>query len=186
MPLALRHTAALQYARAILDLANLRQQPAPIADELLQLKQIIHDNPTFALFLRDPGISQAQRWQVIDRVLGPRLSPLLISVLGVLNARRRLALLPKIADAYHDLLDQQLGNIQVDVTFAADLDPRALEIVRRQLSAAFHKHAVLRHRVDDSIIGGLVVRARDKLIDASVTAYLQAIRRALAAAHKRT
>jgi len=73
----------------------------------------------------------------------------------------------------------------VDVTTAQRLSPEELEQVREKISVALKKDAVIHQYVDESIIGGLVLRVGDKLIDASVETQLQTIKRQLLAARPR-
>jgi F-type H+-transporting ATPase subunit delta len=101
----------------------------------------------------------------------------------VLNQKNRLGSLKELADAYDALLRQQQGKIEVDVTVAHKLTSEQLEEVRKQVSAALKKEAIVHQYVDDSIIGGLVLRVQDKLIDASVKSQLAAMKHQLLAAH---
>jgi F-type H+-transporting ATPase subunit delta len=90
----------------------------------------------------------------------------------------------EIARAYDELLDERLGKIEVDVTVAQRLGPDQLEQVRRSVSAALKKDAVVHQYVDESIIGGLVLRVQDRLIDASVRAQLEGMRRRMLGAER--
>jgi F-type H+-transporting ATPase subunit delta len=82
-------------------------------------------------------------------------------------------------EAFNDLLEEQLGNVEVDVTVAQRLDAGQLEQVRQRVSQALGRAAVVHQYVDESIIGGLVLRVQDKLIDASVRFQLDQMRRRL-------
>ena len=176
---------ATRYAQALLQLAQERNLTEPVGAELSGLREVIETNPTFAEFLKDPGIGNEERSSVIDRVLKPRVSPLLANFLGVLLVHGRLGLLPQIAQAYQDLLDQLQGKVEVDVTVAQRLSPEELEQVRQRVSSALKKDAVVHQYVDDSIIGGLVLRVGDKLIDASVKTQLETMKRQFLAARPR-
>lgn len=178
-------TVATQYARAMLDLANQRQQAADMAGELRALKDIVEQNPTFGLFLKDPAIGVDERLATLERIFKSRVSPLAMNFLGVLNEHGRLGLIPAIADRYQEMLDRQLGNVAVEVTVAQPMDPATLETVRQRISNALGKNAQLRQHVDESIIGGLVMRVDDKLMDGSVQAQLAAMKRKLMAAAPR-
>jgi F-type H+-transporting ATPase subunit delta len=174
-------SAAAQYAEAMLDLANQAAQAPQVGQELSDLKQVVSEEPTFALFLKDPSISMAERLSVIQKVFAGRVSPLVMNLLGVMNSHGRLGILGEVADRYRELLDTQLGNVAVDVTVVRPMDAQELETVRARISAALGKNAVLRERVDESIIGGLVVRVGDKVMDGSVRAQLAAMKRKLMA-----
>lgn len=177
-----RSPLAVAYATALLEVAAEQHAEQQIAQELSDLAQLIREDRIFALFLRDPAIARRERERVLERVFGDRLSPLMNNLMRVLNDRGRLGLLPDIAEVYEELLDEKLGKIEVDVTVPQKLSSELLEQVRRKVSAALNKDAVVYQYVDDSIIGGLVLRVQDKLIDASVKAQLEAIKRRLLAA----
>jgi F-type H+-transporting ATPase subunit delta len=177
--------AAVQYARALLDLANEKNQAEPIGQEMAELAKVIEGNKSLASFLADPGISAGDRTRLIDKVFKGRVSQLVMNLMGVLNSKGRLGLLHGVAEAYHELLDEQLGNVEVDVTVAHRLDQPALEQVRQRISQALKKNAVVHQYVDEKIIGGIVVRVDDKLIDASVKSQLESMKRQLLAATPR-
>lgn len=179
-----RSPVATAYAGSLLELANERGQAEPIGQELRDLRQILLDNPSFRQLLSDPAISESEREQVIKRVFSGRLNQLVLNVLGVMNDKGRLGILAEVANVYNDLLDEQLGKIEVDVTVAQRLSPEQLEEVRQRVSAALKKDAVVHQYVDDSIIGGMVLRVQDRLIDASVRTQLQAMKQQLLKSRK--
>lgn len=171
--------ASAPFAQALLALANEKNQAADVARELADLKELLAHNPVFAQFLRDPSVSTAERRRVIDNTLAGKVNPLVLNTLRVLNLRGRLPLLSDLADTYRMLLDRQLGNVHVDVTVAHPLDPQTLDEVRQRVSAALGKNAVVKQHVDESIIGGLVLRVEDKRIDASVKSQLESMKQRL-------
>ena len=105
-----------------------------------------------------------------------------MNFVGVVAQHNRLADLPRIADAYEDLLGEMLGKIEVDVIVAQKLSADQLEQVRQKVSSALKKDAVVHQYVDDSIIGGLILRVQDQMIDASVKTQLETIKKRLRAA----
>jgi F-type H+-transporting ATPase subunit delta len=174
------HTpTVLSFATSLLELAEQQNQASPIGEELKQLGEVLEQNPSFKLFLADPSISQAERAKVLGDVLGGKVSPLMWNFLGVLNLKNRLALLGQIVAAYDDLLDEKYGKIEVDVTTAHPLSGDDLEEVRQRVSSALKRDAVIHQYVDESIIGGMLLRVADQLIDASVKSKLEVMKRKL-------
>ena len=168
---------AVAYARSLLELADERgAKLEQVNEELSSLREIVQANPTFRAFLRDPAIGENERNALLDRVFAGKLSPLVMNFLRVMSNHGRLAWLEAVADAYDDLLDERLGKIEVDITVAHRLSGEELETVRSRVSAALKKEAVLHQYVDESIIGGIILRVQDQLIDSSVRAQLQAMR----------
>lgn len=172
----------LSYARSLLELADERQQAAEVGMEIAGIREILEHNPSFRAYLADPGIGAAERTATLDKLFRGRVSPLVMNFLGVLNNKGRLGHLSSIADAYSDLLDEQQGNVEVDVTVARKLSTDQLDQVRKQVSQSLGKNAIVHQYVDEDIIGGLVLRVEDRLIDASVKYQLEAMRERLLAA----
>ena len=172
-------TLDLTYARSLLELANEGNETEAVANEMGSLATLLADNPTFAQFLRDPGIGADERAGVMDKTFGGSVQPLVGKFLKLLNERDRLGRLPQITDAFEFLLDEQLGKVEVDVTVAEKLSDDELESVRQKVGDALKKDAVVHQYVDADIIGGMILRVGDKVIDASVRRQLAAMRERL-------
>jgi F-type H+-transporting ATPase subunit delta len=170
---------AFAYAKALIELANERGITQPIADDLHGLKQLLTENPSFRSFLNDPSIGDAQCSDMLKKIFAGQLPPLLEHFMEVLSAKGKLGHLDQIADAYDQLLDEQRGKIDVDVTVAHELSSEQLEDVRQKVSSALKKDAVVHQFIDDSIIGGMVLRVQDKLIDGSVKTQIHNMREQL-------
>ena len=172
-------TLALTYAQSLLDLANQQDQTAAVANDLDALEQVIEQNVEFLDLLKSPGISNEERSEALRRIFGGRLSELLGRFLQVMSERGRLGMLPQVLEAFEHLLDQQLGKVEVDVTVAEHLSDSELETVRGRVSKALGKDAVIHQYVDPEIIGGIVLRVGDQVVDASLRRQLEAMRRKL-------
>jgi F-type H+-transporting ATPase subunit delta len=179
-----KHNSPLSvtYAQSLLELANQRNQAVDIGAELAGIGEILQNEPVFRDYLADPAIGDAERTAVIDKIFRGRVSELVFNTLGVLNNNRRLNLLGQIVSAYDDLLEEQIGNVEVDVTTAQQLSSEEVEQVRGRVSDAIKKNAIIHQYVDESIIGGLIIRVGDKIVDASVRQQLASIRQQLFAA----
>src|SRR4051812_27903838 len=112
---------AAAYAKALLELATEAKQAEPVGKELTDIQQVIADNDIFRRFLSEPTISDDERIAALKKIFGGKASPLVMNFLGVLNVKGRLKILNEIADAYDDLLDEQFGKVEVDVTVAQKL-----------------------------------------------------------------
>lgn len=176
-----RSPLAVAYATSLLELADEQKQLEPVAQELAALQEIVRANPAFKTYLSDPAVGETERWELLQKVFGAKISPLMLSFLRVLNEKGRLGSLSQIADAYDDLLDARLGKVEVDVTVAHKLTPDQLNEAQKRVSAALKREAVLQVYVDEKLIGGVVLRVGDQLIDGSVRAQLEAMRQKLLA-----
>ena len=176
----LHSPVAISYAQALLELAT-EKTDSPggaemIGDQLAALRKVVLDEPLAMPLLIDPAIGGDERHKLLDRCFKGRVADLLLSFLHILSEKGRLYLLNAIASAYHELLDKRLGKVEADITVARRLDDAALEGVRQRLAVALKRDVVLHQYVDERILGGLVLRVGDKLIDGSVQAQLEAMR----------
>ncbi|MBC7784580.1 MAG: ATP synthase F1 subunit delta [Burkholderiales bacterium] len=170
------------YARAILDLGDARGTTNELAEEIQGVAEVIRGDATFARYLGDPSVGSAKRADLIDAVFGGSLSGVLVAFLKLLNSKNRLGTFPGVAVAFKELLDARSGNVEVSVTVPQALSDAELEDVRRQISTKLGKNAVVKQEVDESIIGGLILKIGDSMIDGSVKTQLETLKRRLVAA----
>ena len=166
---------SLNYAQSLLELAG--DQAESIGGELADIGQIIEQNPSFRLYLADPAIGQVARSEMLRKLFEGKASPLVFNFLRVMNAHNRLDHLTEVIGAYDELLDQKLGKIEVDLTVARPLTPEQLASAQQKISKSLGKDAVVHTYVDEDIIGGMIIRVGDELIDASVRSQLQSMKR---------
>jgi F-type H+-transporting ATPase subunit delta len=172
--------AAAAYARALLELAVEQKTAEPIGAELKSLADAVASDGSFEAFLRDPSIPSPDKFKVLDAAMA-QAHQTLRNFVAVMARHDRLALLSETAGAYADLLDKHLGRVDVEMTVARPLDDAQAEQIRQRVSQALGRTAVIHAGVDESIIGGLILRVQDQLIDASVRAQLQSMRNRLLA-----
>jgi F-type H+-transporting ATPase subunit delta len=178
-------SVSVEYARAMLELAVASHQEDEVAADLDSLAELVKSDTAFGIFLANPSISHARRATVLAETFKGKVSELVFNLLGVLNGKARLALVTKIAGSYHELLDIHQGRIDVHVTLASAPDAALLQQLDAGIGKAINKIPRLHPTVDPSIIGGMVLRIDDQLIDSSVRHGLDAMRRQLVGAGSR-
>jgi len=108
------------------------------------------------------------------------LSPLVWNLVRLLNQRSRLELLPQIVERFQELLDGQRGIEHVQVLTAVEMSPDERDALRTRLSDMTGKQVEMQAFVEPEILGGLVARMGDRLIDGSTKSKLLALKRQLA------
>jgi len=181
------HTSplAVAYAKSVLELATERNVAEDIGRELTEVGRVVGENSDLQTFLSSPAIGEVERGNVVDKAFRGRVSELVLNTLLVMNRKGRLGILQQVAIAYSDLLQDQQGIVEADVIVAEKLSQDQLEQVRQKIGAALKREVVLHQYVDATVIGGLVLRVGDRLLDASVKAQLRAVRRQLLAARRK-
>jgi F-type H+-transporting ATPase subunit delta len=176
---------SISYARALLELATAQNQAQQVGEEIAAIRQVLESDASFGPFLSDPAIGRSVRSATLDKIFAPSASPLVMNFLRVVDRNGRLNHLSEIASAFADLLDEQVGNVEIELTVAQRLGDADLERVRQQIGSAMGRNAIVHQTVDDAIIGGMILRVRDRMIDASVRYQLKAMQDKLLAAAPR-
>lgn len=165
---------ARRYAQAALELAlehnNLeewRADMATLAETWAQTR--------IALRLDDPKLGRTRRMEEARRLLQGHVNPLALNMVLLLVERGRTGMVPRIAEAFERLERERERRATAHVTSAIPLTDAQRENLRAGLSRRTEKTVDLTETVDPSIIGGLIVRIGDELIDASVAGRLRRI-----------
>ncbi|MDQ5824703.1 MAG: ATP synthase F1 subunit delta [Chloroflexota bacterium] len=171
--MAQRGGAARRYAQAVLDLAK---QDNSLDKWLSDLKAInaVFGTDRAVEALEDPKLTHEAQQETIERLV-PRevTNPLARNFLLLLVRRQRLALLPRIVEVFQEMYNKERGIVVADVTTAVPLDEAHQRRVAEQLSGITGGKTVqLRLHTDPSILGGMVARIGDELLDASVATRL--------------
>jgi F-type H+-transporting ATPase subunit delta len=167
--------AIKRYAQAIFELAREGDAFDAWQHDLDTMAQLVADEQGRQLF-ENPKVDTAQKYAVAERLLRPRVRPEALNLARLLIGRDRFAQADRLAVAFTELVREHRGIAVAEVTTAVALDEVATEDVRRRLGAMMGKQVELRPRVDPSIIGGIVARVGDYLIDGSVTGQLSRLR----------
>jgi F-type H+-transporting ATPase subunit delta len=167
---------AQTYARALFELSAETGALADVADELVQLVQLLEANPTLAALFAHHGIATDRRAATLEKIFRGRVHQTTYGFLGVLNAKGRLGYLKEIHTAFELILKEARGEVDVDVYSATPLSSEQARGVSERIGAAIGKTAVVKPHVDPDLIGGLKIRIGDRLIDASVASQLRRIR----------
>jgi len=172
--------AIRRYAQAVFEMAD--QQGALDAWERdLGALAGAFENPQVAAFFHSPQITASQKRAAADEIIGPAGQPLARNLVGLLIERGRISSLPQLYTAFHDRMLERQGIAVGEVTTAVPLGPEELELVRQRLGVMLGKDIEIRPVVDPDIIGGIVARVGDQLIDGSVIGQLRKLRERLVA-----
>jgi F-type H+-transporting ATPase subunit delta len=135
-------------------------------------------DPRLTSLLENPKVPFSEKKQVLETVLAG-IGPLAMNLAFLLVAKNRLGMLADIIVEYGHLVDAHQGREHAEVTTAVSLEEREKQMIDTKLGEALQKEVVVSTRVDPEIVGGMVVRIGDQLIDGSIHARLQSLKRSL-------
>ena len=113
------------------------------------------------------------------RIFSGKLSELTVDFLAVLADKRRLGLLPQIAECFVALEDQAAARVRGTITTAVELAQDEQAQLAEQISQVLKKEVILQAKLDESIIGGMVLKVEDLRFDATVRRKLENFSRKL-------
>ena len=164
------------YAEALLALARKANATGEWAALINAVANAVEQDITLRRFLAAPQISAAEKNAVLAKAFAGKAPPLFIKFLQKLVTNRRQVLIPEIATEYGDLLDAAEGRVHARVTVAREVSEADQATITRELSRALKKTVVAHVAVNPAILGGIVVRVGDTVMDGSVRRRLGALR----------
>jgi F-type H+-transporting ATPase subunit delta len=171
---------ARRYARTIFRMAQEKKELTRWQSDLRRIDSLLGDKALYTLLE-----NQQAPWADKVKVLSPRLgevNPLILKLVAQLSARGKLALVGEIAEEYQRLVDSYRGiegAETAEVVTAIPLDSDYQLKLAQRITDIVGKPVILKTLVDPSIIGGIVIRVGDKLIDGSLRTKLAALKKEL-------
>jgi F-type H+-transporting ATPase subunit delta len=173
----IRDTVAKRYAQAAFEIARGRDSLEEWATDLALVAQVMAD-PQAAAVLSSTKVALADRYRLLEAIL-PKIDPLVMNLARLLVAKGRVGVASQVAEAYRDLVDEHSGVAHATVVTAVPLDDGERRAVEDRLSQVTGKKVVAHLEVETAIVGGLVARVGDRLIDGSTRSKLLALKGAL-------
>ena len=171
---------ASRYAKAVFDLAKEEKSVAKVEADLEALTALLNESADFNDLIQSPVYSrdqQAASVAAIAKKMG--LTQVMTNVLGLMAAKRRLFVLPQLVAALRAAIAADKGEVTADVTSAKALTKTQSDKLAKTLAARFGKDVKINAAVDESLIGGLVVKVGSKMIDTSLRSKLNSLQTAM-------
>jgi F-type H+-transporting ATPase subunit delta len=170
-------TIARNYAEALLELSRRSGGELRAWREMIEgVGNAVESDRRLRVFLESPRVSMKQKNDILQKAYGSQMPRTFVRFLQTLVRNRRQMLIPQIARSFQDLVDQVEGRVHASVTVARETDDRDREVITGQLSRALGKDVVPHYFVNPAILGGVIVRVGDTVLDGSVRRRLQTLR----------
>lgn len=172
---------AQRYAGALVDVAVRMGKTEEVRGELADFAALLKQSAELRNFLATPGVGRTHKQAVIEQLLARTGGgKMLRNFLFVLVDNRRAGLLPEIAEAFQEQLHARLGIAEAQVTSAKALSDAEKAALTAKLSKLTGKRVEARYALDETLIGGTVVRIGSTIYDGSVRQQLSRMREKLA------
>jgi F-type H+-transporting ATPase subunit delta len=170
---------ARTYASVLLDIGREKGLLDVFSEELAAFNECVRSENDFSVFLELPGVDLEKKKHFIEKVFSGKTSSEFIDFICVLIDNGRNNELEQIEEAYSELMDDEKKSIRVNMTTGVAIDQTVRDSAAAMLSKKFGKNVILEERVDPSIIGGIVLRAGDTIIDGSVSTRIRKLKEKL-------
>ncbi len=168
--------AAIRYAKAILSLASDKNEAKVVNDDMELMAESIAQSSDLAMMLNSAVIKSDDKQKALLAVF-PKLNANSIKLIELLKVNKRLDILNHVAAKYTTLFDELEGKEAAIVTTAVPLTDDLKSKVLAKLKELSSKTVALKSVVDETILGGFILRVGDKQYDASVASKLNNLKR---------
>ncbi len=176
MPAAAR--SARRYAEAVFDIAVEQEALVQWSGDLQSIAAFASERDV-ARILGSVRVPREEKIRLLSTALEREISPAAMNLVRLLVMRDKITLAPEIQRIYQELADERAGIAHAVVTTAVALSDDEKRAVADRLSTITGKHVNVTPVVDEAILGGVVARIGDQLIDGSTRTKLVALKRSL-------
>jgi F-type H+-transporting ATPase subunit delta len=167
---------ATVYAKALLGAAEKAGQADAAVEELNAVAAALEQFPKLEDVLASALIDHEEKCQVLDRVFGKKVSPLVLDSLKVLSRHGRLDILRAVAQQTSALFDELRGRVRVELQTATPLENGQSQSLTAALRTLLGGEPLVEPTVDPNLIGGVVLRVGDTVYDGSLARQLNQVR----------
>ncbi len=175
-PASISSGIAKRYATAVFDLAREADALAALEGDIATLEAALRDSADFRVLIASPVYSRDDQSRAVLAIAGKaKLSQTMTGALGLMASKRRLFTLPAMLKGLRALIAEEKGEVTAEVTAARALSDAQQAELAKVLKARIGKDVMLSMAVDESLIGGLVVKVGSRMIDTSIRSKLAAL-----------
>jgi F-type H+-transporting ATPase subunit delta len=169
------------YARALFEVAKERDILDQIHDEVGQFSDALSENRQLAVFFFSPYFSTEEKKEGLKKAV-TGADPAFMNFLEALIERHRMPAIFRIRDRYQDMWEDERNLLPVEVTSAVPLDKSTVGSIGTRIGEQTKRTVELSSKVDPDILGGIVLRVGNVVLDASIRNRLEQLRKQVARA----
>ena len=176
----IEESLATGYAQALFEVASERGGADDIEKDLEGIKELLESNKEFRDILYHPSITKTDKKDIINKTIGHQCSSKWVrNLLYILVDKRRERILNYLPDVFKGVAGRIRGVVSVKVQTAFPLTETRLDKLKRNIEKLTMKKVELEAEVNKEIIGGMIIRIENKIIDGSVINHLKNLKRNL-------
>jgi F-type H+-transporting ATPase subunit delta len=169
------------YAEALFEVAKEKRKLDVIRDQLAEVAEALDANRELAVFFFSPYFSSVEKRDGIARAVSGA-EPELTNFLELLVEKHRMPVIFRIRRLFDEMWAEENKQLEVTLTSAVELDPEIVKRVGAEIERQTDRKVQLSNRVDDDVLGGLVLQVGNMVLDASIRNRLERLRKEIARA----
>jgi F-type H+-transporting ATPase subunit delta len=169
------------YARSLFDVAQEQGSLDEIHKQLGQFADAVDESRDLQVFLFSPYFSAQEKKESLGKVL-EGADDNLFRFLELLAERHRMPVVFRVRRTFDDMWAEERKRLEVAITSAVDLDEETVETIGKRIEEQTGRDVQLSTYVDPEVVGGIVLRVGNMILDASVRARLERLRRQVTSA----
>jgi ATP synthase F1 delta subunit len=170
---------AAVYARSLFEVAKEQSKLDPIRDQLGEFTDALNDTRELQVFFFSPYFSTAEKIDGLDRTVSDA-DPVVVNFLKLLIENHRMPVIFRVRREFDQLWQEENKLLPVQVTSAVELDPGTVSQIGDRIAEQTGRKVELSAIVDPDVLGGLVVRVGNSILDASIRNRLEQLRKQVA------
>ncbi|WP_227267584.1 F0F1 ATP synthase subunit delta [Roseobacter weihaiensis] len=179
-PASISTSIAARYATAVYSIAKEGGEIPALEADIAALQSALADSEDFRGLVNSPIYTRSEQASAVSALAGKmELSDTVANTLNLMAQKRRLFVLPQLISTLHDIIAGEKGEVTADVVSAKALTKTQADKLAKTLKASTGKTVTLNATVDESLIGGLVVKVGSRMIDTSIRAKLNSLQNAM-------
>jgi len=147
--------------------------------EMLTYSSAVTQNEDVVKLLSNPGLTGQQQAQTLIEVCGDKLNEAGQNLVSVLAENKRISLLPQILEQFEHLKAEQEKSVDVEIVSAFEVADETKQKLTQALKAKLAKDVRVTTSVDETLVGGAIIRAGDLVVDGSVRGKLAKLAEAM-------
>jgi ATP synthase F1 delta subunit len=169
------------YSQSLFDVAKEHGKLDRIRDELAAFADALEQNRDLAVFFFSPYFSTEEKKSGLQKAVVDA-DPTLVNFLELLIEKHRMPVIFRVRRQFDDLFDREHKRLPVEVTSAMELDDTVVQALEQRIREQTGQNVQLESKIDPDILGGIVLRVGNSILDASIRHRLDQLRREVAKA----
>jgi len=172
------HKIAARYAKALFTSTLPTGEIEKVTQDLSLVKELFDAVPSLQRFLENPAVSMQEKQDFVDEQFGQNIGGWTLRLLKLLVENKRVSIFSPLVEQFNALVMQQENAAHAEVVSAIELEEELRTRISKTLEATFgYSRVDLQNRVDPGLLGGIIIKLQDRVIDGSYVGRLEELRK---------